>query len=57
MRMYLLDTDHLTLLDRGSEEGERLRVRLASVPAADAALGLRLPPTHAAQPNGEADHG
>ena len=30
--MYLLDTDHITLLDRGGEEGERLRVRLASIP-------------------------
>ncbi len=30
--MYLLDTDHITLLDRGGEEGERLRLRLASVP-------------------------
>ena len=30
--MYLLDTDHITLLDRGGEEGERRRVRLASIP-------------------------
>ena len=30
--MYLLDTDHITLLDRGGEAGERLRARLALVP-------------------------
>ena len=30
--MYLLDTDHITLLDRGGEEGELLRIRLASIP-------------------------
>jgi tRNA(fMet)-specific endonuclease VapC len=30
--MYLLDTDHITLLDRGGEEGERLRLRLTSIP-------------------------
>jgi tRNA(fMet)-specific endonuclease VapC len=30
--MYLLDTDHITLLDRGGAEGGHLRVRLALVP-------------------------
>lgn len=30
--MYLFDTDHITALDRGGEEGERLRARLAHVP-------------------------
>jgi tRNA(fMet)-specific endonuclease VapC len=30
--MYLLDTDHITLVDRGGEEGERIRARLGTVP-------------------------
>jgi tRNA(fMet)-specific endonuclease VapC len=30
--MYLLDTDHVSLLDRGGEEGQRIRARLAQVP-------------------------
>ena len=30
--MYLFDTDHITALDRGGEEGERLHARLAHVP-------------------------
>lgn len=30
--MYLLDTDHITLLDRGGSEGERIRERLGAVP-------------------------
>ena len=29
--MSLFDTDHITALDRGGEEGERLRARLAHV--------------------------
>ena len=32
MSMDLLDTDHITLLDRGGGEGERLRARLTFVP-------------------------
>jgi len=38
--MYLFDTDHITLLDRGGEEGERLRVRLTSVPPAEAVASV-----------------
>ena len=30
--MYLLDTDHITLLDRGGEVGERLQARLVRIP-------------------------
>jgi tRNA(fMet)-specific endonuclease VapC len=33
--MYLLDTDHITLLDRGGTAGERLRIRLAVLPPAE----------------------
>ena len=29
--MYLLDTDHITLLDRGGEEGERLRLKIVAI--------------------------
>jgi predicted nucleic acid-binding protein len=29
--MYLLDTDHITLLDRGGEEGERLRLKITAI--------------------------
>jgi len=38
--MYLLDTDHITALDRGGEEGERLRTRLAYVPPEEAAVSV-----------------
>ena len=38
--MYLLDTDHITALDRGGEEGERLRTRLAHVPPEEAAVSV-----------------
>ena len=30
--MYLLDTDHISLMDRRTAEGERIRARLAAVP-------------------------
>lgn len=36
--MYLFDTDHITALDRGGEEGERLRARLAHVPPEEVAV-------------------
>jgi tRNA(fMet)-specific endonuclease VapC len=29
--MYLLDTDHISLIDRGGPEGERVRNRLVRV--------------------------
>jgi tRNA(fMet)-specific endonuclease VapC len=29
--MYLLDTDHISLMDRGGKEGEAVRARLAAV--------------------------
>lgn len=35
--MYLLDTDHLTVLERGGLESERLRRRLKPIPADDVA--------------------
>ena len=31
--MYLLDTDHISLLDRGGAEGQRIRARIAGLPA------------------------
>lgn len=33
--MYLLDTDHISLMDRGGAEGERIRLRLARIPPDD----------------------
>jgi tRNA(fMet)-specific endonuclease VapC len=38
--MYLLDTDHITLLDRGGEEGQRIHARLARVPSEDVAVSI-----------------
>lgn len=38
--MYLLDTDHITALDRGGEEGERLHTHLAHVPPEEAAASV-----------------
>ncbi len=38
--MYLLDTDHITLLDRGGEEGQRIRARLSQVPSNDVAASI-----------------
>ncbi len=35
--MYLLDTDHVALLDRGGEEGQSIRARLSQVPPEDVA--------------------
>ena len=35
--MYLLDTDHLSVLERGGVEAERLRLRLQAVPPAEVA--------------------
>lgn len=36
--MYLLDTDHISLLARGRDEGERIRKRLAKLPPTDFAV-------------------
>lgn len=36
--MYLLDTDHLSVLERGGEESEHLRRRLRAVPPAEVAV-------------------
>lgn len=33
--MYLLDTDHIALMDRGALEGQRIRSRLAGIPPDD----------------------
>jgi len=38
--MYLLDTDHMSLLERGGAEGETLRMRLRSIPPDDAATTI-----------------
>jgi tRNA(fMet)-specific endonuclease VapC len=38
--VYLLDTDHMSLLDRGGEVGETLRTRLRTVPPDDAATTI-----------------
>ena len=38
--MYLLDTDHMSLLERGGAEGETLRIRLRSIPPDDAATTI-----------------
>jgi tRNA(fMet)-specific endonuclease VapC len=38
--VYLLDTDHMSLLDRGGTEGETLRSRLRTVPPDDAATTI-----------------
>ena len=38
--MYLFDTDHITVLDRGGEEGERMRTRLAQVPLEEVAASV-----------------
>lgn len=36
--MFILDTDHISLIDRGGAEGQRILQRLATVPAADVAV-------------------
>jgi tRNA(fMet)-specific endonuclease VapC len=38
--MYLLDTDHISLLDRGTEEGQRIRERLEQVLPEDVAASI-----------------
>ena len=38
--MYFLDSDHMSLLERGSTEGERIRNRLRSVPLDDVATTI-----------------
>lgn len=38
--MYLLDSDHLTLLERGTQEGLRLKIRLAALPPDDKATTI-----------------
>jgi tRNA(fMet)-specific endonuclease VapC len=38
--MYLLDTDHITLLDRGGEEGQRISARLSQVSPEDVAASI-----------------
>ena len=39
-RLYLLDTDHVSLLDRGGPEGARIRARLRSLPGDDVATTI-----------------
>src|ERR1700742_2254914 len=38
--MYLLDTDHLSILERGSEESRRLLSRLKNIDADEAAVTI-----------------
>lgn len=38
--MYLLDTDHLSVLERGGVGSERLRSHLSAVPPADVAATI-----------------
>jgi tRNA(fMet)-specific endonuclease VapC len=38
--MYLLDTDSMTLLERGGSEGARLKARLATIPPDDLATTI-----------------
>lgn len=38
--MYLLDTDHMSLLDRGGAEGAAIRARLRTVPPDDVATTI-----------------
>ena len=38
--MYLLDTDHITLIDRGGREGQNIRDRLALIPADEVAASI-----------------
>jgi tRNA(fMet)-specific endonuclease VapC len=40
MTMYLLDTDHIVLIDRGGSEGLRIRARLSDVPPEEAAASI-----------------
>lgn len=38
--MYVLDTDHISLLDRGGAEGRRIRARLARVAPEDVSASI-----------------
>lgn len=38
--MYFLDSDHMSLLERGNAEGERIRNRLRNVPGDDTATTI-----------------
>ena len=38
--MYLLDTDHITLMDRGGAEGQRIRGRLSAVTPSEVAASV-----------------
>jgi tRNA(fMet)-specific endonuclease VapC len=38
--MYLLDTDHISLIDRGTDEGQRIIRRLAGIPEEDVAVSV-----------------
>jgi len=40
MTKYLLDTDHIALLDRGGEEGRRIEARLLNVPPTDVVASI-----------------
>ncbi|WP_395095254.1 type II toxin-antitoxin system VapC family toxin [Armatimonas sp.] len=38
--MYLLDTGHISLIDRGGDEGQRILRRLAGLPEEDVAISV-----------------
>jgi tRNA(fMet)-specific endonuclease VapC len=38
--MYVLDTDHISLLDRGGTEGQHIRARLRQVPPDDVTASI-----------------
>ena len=38
--MYLLDTDHISLIDRGTEEGQRIIRRLAGISEEEVAVSV-----------------
>ncbi len=38
--MYLLDTDHISLIDRGGPEGEHIRAHLTAVPEGEVAASI-----------------
>ena len=38
--MYLLDTDHISLIDRGTKEGERIVERLAGISEEEVAVSV-----------------
>jgi tRNA(fMet)-specific endonuclease VapC len=40
MPMYLLDTDHISLIDRGGDEGQHIISRLSGIPEEEVAVSI-----------------